>query len=117
ATIAETTAQPWLDSLDIEVAKLRDRLNREKAGKEVNGEVASVASKLAAEGDARYFAKPPLLPQYVKLANQYCKSAENEAVAACKQFLDSLNLAVLPGPLIPTVEDLPVISQECFTNH
>jgi hypothetical protein len=112
ATMAEATVKPWLESLDIEVVKLRDRFDRKKTAKDVNGELAIVAARLGAEGDAKHFAKSPMLPQYVKLANQYCKSAENDAVAVCNQSLDTLNLANLPASVLPTVEDLPSMAQD-----
>ena len=116
ATIANTSRKFWLDSLDTEVANLRERLNRKRTGKEINGEIATVAARLAVEGDSKHFAKSSMLPQYIKLANQYCKSAENDAMTVCNQSLGSLSFTKLPDPLPPTVEDLPSLLQDCFTN-
>ena len=113
-TITEAVAKPWLDSLENEVAKLRERHNRKRTGKEVNAELANVAVRVAAEGDNKHFAKPLLLPQYVKLANQYCKSAENDAITRCNQVLGELELLELPAPVPPTVEDLPTLPQDSF---
>lgn len=113
-TIAEAVAKPWLDSLENEVAKLRERHNRKRTGKEVNAELANVAVRVAAEGDNKHFAKPLLLPQYVKLANQYCKSAENDAVARCNQILVEQKQPEMPPPQPPTSEDLPSMNGEPF---
>jgi hypothetical protein len=113
-TIAEAAAKPWLDSLENEVAKLRERHNRKRTGKEVNAELANVAVRVAAEGDNKHFAKPLLLPQYVNLANQYCKSAENDAVACCNQILFEQKHSEMPPPQSPTSEDLPSLNGEPF---
>lgn len=113
-TIAEAAAKPWLDSLENEIIKLRERHNRERTGKEVNAELANAAVRVAAEGDSKHFAKPLLLSSYVKVANQYCKSAENDAITECNKVLGELKLLELPAPVPPTAEDLPNIPQDSF---
>ena len=113
-TIGEAAAKPWLDSMENEVAILRGRHNRKRTGKEVNGELAIVASRVAAEGDNRHFSKTLLLPKYIEKANQYCESAE-KAVNGCNQILRELKLLELPASVPPTTEDLPLLSQDSFT--
>ncbi len=115
-TIAEASTKPWSDSLENEVAKLRERHNRKRAGKLVNAEVANTAVRLAAEGAIKHFALPLLLPLYLKLPGQYCKSAESDAVTCCNQILGELKLPELPAPVPPVGADLPSLPQDSFTN-
>ncbi|OQB93525.1 MAG: GTPase Era [Verrucomicrobia bacterium ADurb.Bin118] len=114
--IAEAAAKPWLDSLENEVARLRERHDRKRTGKEVNGELDNTAIRLGAEGDIKHFAKPLQLPSYVKVANQYCKSAESDAITRVNEFLGELELSQLPAPVAPSAEDLPRIESESFTH-
>jgi len=114
-TIAEAAVMPWFDSLENEVAKLRERHNRKRTGKEVNAELVNVAVRVAAEGDSKHFAKSLLLPKYIEKANQYCESAENKAITGCNEILRELNLVELPASVTPTAEDLPNLSQDSFT--
>jgi len=115
STIAEAAAKPWLDSLENEASKLCERHKLDRTGKEVNAELANVAVRVATEGASKHFAKPLLLPQYVKLASQYCKSAENDAVTRCNQILSELKLLELSIPLQPTAEDVPLLPEDSFT--
>lgn len=117
ATIAEDVAKPWFESLDASILKLREQLNRRKTGKEVNEQIRLVACRLGSEGDAKHFIKPPLLPRYIKISNQFCKLAEIEAINHCNQLLITMNLSSLPIPLLPSVEVLPSVGNIDFTTE
>jgi len=69
---------------------------------------------LGAEGANKYFAKPLLRPQYLKVAEQFCKAAENDALAKCNQLLADLALPALRAPLAPSGDDVPVIGDNAF---
>ncbi len=115
STMATTMAKPWLDSLGDEIDELRIHHNRERTGKEVNDALKLVAGKVGAGGDSKYFAKSQLLPLYLKWANKYCQSAENDAVNACNKLLNGHNMGELPDALQPSVENLPSMLQDPFT--
>jgi hypothetical protein len=112
--MAESAAQAWLDRLDNEIGKFRERHNRKKYGKDLNAELEVVASNLAADGANKYFTKTVLLPQYLKTVEQFCKAAENDAIAKCVQLLTDLTFPVLPAPLAPSAKDVPVIGDDAF---
>lgn len=115
--MADTAVKPWIDSLANEVAKLRERFNRHRTGKEVNDELAIVAARLGAEGNSKHFEKSHLLPQYVEWANQFCEAEDSKAKEKCNKAFKELGLPELPAPLSPTTEDLPSLSQDNLTQH
>ena len=113
--MAETSAQHWIETLDMEVTNLLQRNNRKRTGKEVNAELKRVACKLAGEGSAKHFAKSLLLPHYQRSANQYCKSAENDALNRCNQEITEVQLSVLPTPISPSPGELPSLPEDDFS--
>ena len=116
STRAETASKLWLDTLDNELAALKERHNCTRTGTRVNTELAEVATTLAADGNSKHFTKSLLLPDYVKVADQFCKAAENDAISSCNQLLASLTLEHLPVALAPSADDLPALVDAPFTH-
>lgn len=115
SSLAEMTAKPWLDNLEISISRLKDRLNRKINGKEVNKNIKSEATKLGLEGASKYFIKPLLLPHYIKYTNQWCDSAEEKVITKCNHLLIGLELPTLPDPIPPNVKNLPDILESEFS--
>ena len=114
STIAEKAAEPWLESLRNETVRLKERHNRTRTGKKVNDDLAVLAVKLAEDGSTKYFAKSLLLPDYVRIVNQFGKAADSDAVNDCNRILTSLDFAELLPALSPSTDDLPSLMDDAF---
>jgi Dynamin family len=112
--LAENAASAWVDGLNTKKSHLQERHDRKGTGKKINEDVELTALKLAAEGGEKHFSKSLLLPHYAKDAEQFCKAAENDAVAQCNRLLAELSLPELRASGEPSAEDIPRVSDNAF---
>lgn len=112
--MAAESRELWSKSLENECDKLSVYHDQTRTGKEVNDALGLVATKLAAEGASKHFTRSLILSRYIRLANQFCKSAENDSASRCNELLNELKLARLPEAIPPTIDNLPSMKHDAF---
>ncbi|MCX6928110.1 MAG: hypothetical protein NT154_33600, partial [Verrucomicrobia bacterium] len=112
--IAVIASEEWSGQVDNETTRLQERYDGKHPGKIVNDELRELAARLGADGTGKCFAKKLVWPKYLKLTEQFCKAAENDALTKCNQLLTELNRPTLRPALDPSADDVPDFPDSAF---